>query len=53
MKNKWEIFYDDSGESEEYGEGNWFIANPLGMVLDDLSFETKEEAEEYLNNYEE
>jgi hypothetical protein len=46
--NRWEILYDDSGESEYYGEGNWFIANVLGTVLDDKSFSTKKEAEEYL-----
>ena len=49
--SRWEIIYDNSGESEYYGEGNWFIANALGTVLDDLSFNTKEEALDYLAKY--
>lgn len=51
MMSNWAIIYDDSGESEYYGEGNWFIANAVGLVLDDQSFETKEQAEEYLTKY--
>lgn len=47
--NKWQIMYDDSGESEYYGEFNWYITNELGEVLDDISFETETEAQHYLN----
>ena len=45
---KYEIIYDDSGESEYYGEPNWFIADDVGNVLHDLSFETEKEAQDYL-----
>lgn len=48
IDDRWEIYCDDSGESEYYNEGAWFIANPLGHVLDDLSFDTQEEAINYL-----
>jgi hypothetical protein len=44
----WEIRYDDSGESERYGEGRWFVADETGMVLGDASFHTKQEAEDFL-----
>ena len=44
----WEIRYDDSGESERYGEGRWFVADENGMVLGDESFHTKQEAEDFL-----
>ena len=45
---KWQICYDDSGESEIYGEGRWFVADEVGMVLGDTSFYTKQEAEDFL-----
>ena len=48
--NEYEIIYDDSGESERYGEPNWFISDQLGNVLHDLSFETEQEAREYLES---
>ena len=48
LADKWEIRYDDSGESERYGEGNWFISDENGMVLGDASFDTREEAEKFL-----
>jgi hypothetical protein len=47
-ENEWEIRYDDSGESERYGEGRWFVADETGMVLGDASFHTKQEAEDFL-----
>ena len=46
--NTYEILYDDSGESEQYGEFNWYISNQAGDVLHGLSFETKEKAIIYL-----
>jgi len=52
-KENWEICYDDSGESERYGEGNWYIANEVGMVLGDASFDSREEAEQFLSECEE
>lgn len=51
--NEYEIIYDDSGESERYGEPNWFISDQLGNVLHDLSFETEQEAREYLESCDE
>ena len=51
MSTKWTICYDDTGESEEYGEGNWFISDLKGTVLGDASFDTREEAEEFLLQY--
>jgi hypothetical protein len=49
MKTIWTIYYDDSGESEQYGEGRWFISNGLGEVLGDASFNTFEEAKQFLD----
>jgi hypothetical protein len=46
--SKWTICFDDSGESEEYGEGNWYVSNERGEVLGDASFDTKAEAEQFL-----
>ena len=51
LADKWEIRYDDSGESERYGEGNWFISDENGMVLGDASFDTREEDEKFLAEY--
>lgn len=51
LKDKWEICYDDSGESERYGEGRWYVADENGMVLGDASFHTKQEAEDFLKEY--
>jgi hypothetical protein len=52
-KDSLEIAFDASGESEQYNEGNWFITdNDTGHVLDDMSFSTKQEAEDYLENHE-
>ena len=47
-ESEWEIRYDDSGESEIYGEGRWFVADEDGIVLGDTSFHTKKEAEDFL-----
>jgi hypothetical protein len=44
----WEICFDDSGESERYGEFPWYICDEVGMVLDDMSFKTESEAKQYL-----
>lgn len=52
-KTQWQICFDDSGESEEYGEGNWYISNAKGEVLFDMSFVTQEEAEQFLKECEE
>ena len=52
-KTQWMICFDDSGESEEYGEGEWFISNLRGDVLGDMSFDTREEAEQFLKECEE
>jgi hypothetical protein len=52
-KDSLEVVFDDSGESEQYNEGHWFITdNDTGHVLDDMSFLTKQEAEDYLENHE-
>ena len=51
--SKYTIIYDDSGESEYYGEFNWFIADDVGNVMHDLSFETEKEAQDYLTQLEE
>ena len=48
FRSEWVICYDDTGESEEYGEGNWFISDLVGNVLGDASFDTREEAEQFL-----
>jgi hypothetical protein len=52
-RSDYEIIYDDSGESEYYGEPNWFISDQLGNVLHDLSFETQQEARDYLESCDE
>lgn len=44
----WEICYDDSGESERYGEGRWFVADENGMVLGDASFYSEQDARDFL-----
>lgn len=49
--SEWEIRYDDSGESEQYGEGRWFISDENGMVLGDASFYTEQEAKEFLDDF--
>lgn len=51
MSATWQIRYDDSGESEECGEGNWFISDAVGNVLGDASFETEQEAKDFLAEY--
>jgi hypothetical protein len=47
----WEIHYDDSGESERYNEGRWWVADETGIVLGDASFHTKKEAKDFLNEF--
>lgn len=51
MSSTWQIRYDDSGESEQYDEGNWFINDVKGNVLGDASFETEQEAKDFLSEY--
>lgn len=48
---QFQILYDDSGESEQYNEGNWYISDIKGHVLGDMSFYTEEEAKNYLGNF--
>ena len=50
-KTEWHICFDDSGESEQYDEGEWFISNLRGEVLGDMSFDTREEAEQFLKEH--
>lgn len=52
MSNDWQICLDNSGESERFNEGAWFICNKRGDVLGDASFNTKQQAIDYLKQYE-
>jgi hypothetical protein len=51
VEDEWEVRLDDSGESEKYGEGRWFISNKKGEVLADKSFKTQLEANIFLDEY--
>ena len=47
----WIICYDDSGDSERYGEGRWWVSDETGIVLGDASFYTEQEAKDFLNEF--